>query len=113
MRFDIVTIFPGIFESIFSAGIIKKARDKGMIDIKIHDLRDYTTDKHRQVDDRPYGGLEGMVFKPEPVFKAVENIKQSTEKSLVCLLTPQGKLFNSALAEKLASYEQVILICGR
>ncbi len=112
MRFDIITIFPGILESLFSAGIIKKAQDKGMIQIKIHDLRDYTTDKHRQVDDRPYGGLEGMVFKPEPVFKAVENIKQST-KSLTCLLTPQGKLFNSELAEKLAGYQQLVLICGR
>jgi tRNA (guanine37-N1)-methyltransferase len=112
MRFDIITIFPGILESLFSAGIIKKAQDKGMIQIKIHDLRDYTTDKHRQVDDRPYGGLEGMVFKPEPVFKAVENIKQST-KSLTCLLTPAGKLFNSELAEKLAGYQQLVLICGR
>ncbi|HNS05012.1 MAG TPA: tRNA (guanosine(37)-N1)-methyltransferase TrmD [Candidatus Saccharicenans sp.] len=113
MRFDIITIFPGIFESVFSAGIIKKAQNKGMIDIKVHDLRDYTADKHRQVDDRPYGGLEGMVFKPEPIFKAVETIKQAGRKSRVCLLTPQGKLFNSTLAEKLASYAQVILICGR
>ncbi len=113
MRFDIITIFPGILESVFSAGIIKKAQDKGMIDIKVHDLRDYTADKHRQVDDRPYGGLEGMVFKPEPVFKAVESLKQADKSSLVCLLTPQGKLFNSALAEKLAGYDQVILICGR
>ncbi|HOE13972.1 MAG TPA: tRNA (guanosine(37)-N1)-methyltransferase TrmD [Candidatus Saccharicenans sp.] len=113
MRFDIITIFPGMLESVFSAGIIKKAQDKGMIDIKVHDLRDYTADKHRQVDDRPYGGLEGMVFKPEPVFKAVESLKQADKSSLVCLLTPQGKLFNSALAEKLAGYDQVILICGR
>lgn len=113
MRFDIITIFPGMLESVFSAGIIKKAQDKGMIDIKVHDLRDYTADKHRQVDDRPYGGLEGMVFKPEPVFKAVESLKKADKSSLVCLLTPQGKLFNSALAEKLASYDQVILICGR
>ncbi|HOP60555.1 MAG TPA: tRNA (guanosine(37)-N1)-methyltransferase TrmD [Candidatus Saccharicenans sp.] len=113
MRFDIITIFPGILESVFSAGIIKKAQDKGMIDIKVHDLRDYTADKHRQVDDRPYGGLEGMVFKPEPVFKAVESLKQADKSSLACLLTPQGKLFNSALAEKLAGYDQVILICGR
>ncbi|HOJ26801.1 MAG TPA: tRNA (guanosine(37)-N1)-methyltransferase TrmD [Candidatus Saccharicenans sp.] len=113
MRFDIITIFPGILESVFSAGIIKKAQDKGMIDIKVHDLRDYTADKHRQVDDRPYGGLEGMVFKPEPVFRAVESLKQADKSSRVLLLTPQGKLFNSALAEELAGYDQVILICGR
>ncbi|MDD8021183.1 MAG: tRNA (guanosine(37)-N1)-methyltransferase TrmD [Acidobacteriota bacterium] len=112
MRFDIITIFPGIFESLFAAGIIKKAQDKGMIEIQVHNLRDYTADKYRQVDDRPYGGLEGMVFKPEPVFKAVESIRQPG-RSLVCLLTPQGELFNSKLAEKLATYRQVVLVCGR
>ncbi|MBC7362667.1 MAG: tRNA (guanosine(37)-N1)-methyltransferase TrmD [Candidatus Aminicenantes bacterium] len=112
MRFDIITIFPRMFDSIFSAGVVKKAVEKGIIEIKIHDLRDFTTDKHRQVDDRPYGGLEGMVLKPEPIFRAVEEIRQPVE-SLTCLLSPQGKTFNSALAEKLAGYQQVILICGR
>lgn len=112
MRFDIITIFPRMFDSIFSAGVVKKAVEKGIIEIKIHDLRDFTTDKHRQVDDRPYGGLEGMVLKPEPIFRAVEEIRQPVA-CLTCLLSPQGKTFNSALAEKLAGYQQVILICGR
>lgn len=112
MRFDIITIFPGMFESIFSAGVVKKAIEKGIIEINIHNLRDFTTDKHKQVDDRPYGGQEGMVLKPEPIFRAVEAIRQP-EGSLTCLLSPQGQTFNSALAEKLAGYQQLILICGR
>ncbi|MGB9765773.1 MAG: tRNA (guanosine(37)-N1)-methyltransferase TrmD [Candidatus Saccharicenans sp.] len=112
MRFDIITIFPALFDSLFSAGVIKKASEKKLIEINIHDLRDYTTDKHRQVDDRPYGGLEGMVLKPEPIFRAVEEIRQPG-KVHTCLLSPQGKTFNSVLAEKLAKYQQLILICGR
>lgn len=112
MRFDIISIFPGMFESLFSAGVISRAMEKGLLEIGIHDLRDYTSDKHNQVDDRPYGGLEGMVLKPEPVFKAVEAIKK-LERSITCLLTPQGLAFTSGLAEKLADYQQVILICGR
>jgi tRNA (Guanine37-N(1)-) methyltransferase (EC 2.1.1.31) len=90
MRFDIITIFPEMFTSWFSAGIIKKALEKKVIDIKVHDLRDYTTDKHRQVDDRPYGGLEGMVLKPEPIFRAVEEIRQAGASTLTCLLSPQA-----------------------
>ncbi|MBC7348839.1 MAG: tRNA (guanosine(37)-N1)-methyltransferase TrmD [Candidatus Aminicenantes bacterium] len=112
MRFDIITIFPGMFAGLFSAGVIKKAIEKGVLEIRIHDLRDYTTDKHRQVDDRPYGGLEGMVLKPEPIFRAVEALKEP-EGSVTCLLTPQGQKFDSGLAEQLASSRQVILICGR
>jgi tRNA (guanine37-N1)-methyltransferase len=112
MRFDIITIFPRMFDSIFSAGVVNKAREKGIIEIKIYDLRDFTTDKHRQVDDRPYGGEEGMVLKPEPIFRAVEEVRQPVE-ALTCLLSPQGKTFNSAMAEKLAGYQQIILISGR
>ncbi|MBC7362981.1 MAG: tRNA (guanosine(37)-N1)-methyltransferase TrmD [Candidatus Aminicenantes bacterium] len=112
MRFDIITIFPRMFDGLFSAGVVKKALDKGVLEIRIHDLRDYTTDKHRQVDDRPYGGLEGMVLKPEPIFRAVEAVRQSQD-SLVCLLSPQGEVFNTRLAEQLAGYKQLILICGR
>ncbi len=112
MRFDIITIFPGLFDSVFTAGVVKKAVEKGVLEIRIHDLRKYTTDKHQQVDDRPYGGAEGMVLKPEPIFRAVEDIRQPG-KSITCLLTPQGEKFNSRLAEELASYDQVILICGR
>jgi len=101
-----------MFDGLFSAGVVKKALDKGVLEIRIHDLRDYTTDKHRQVDDRPYGGLEGMVLKPEPIFRAVEAVRQPQD-SLVCLLSPQGKVFNTRLAEQLAGYKQLILICGR
>ncbi|HAR36471.1 MAG TPA: tRNA (guanosine(37)-N1)-methyltransferase TrmD [Acidobacteria bacterium] len=112
MRFDIITIFPGMFSSLFSAGVIKKAIEKGVLEIRVHDLRDYTTDKHRQVDDRPYGGLEGMVLKPEPIFRAVEALKEP-EGSVTCLLTPQGERLDSGLAEQLARSRQLILICGR
>jgi tRNA (guanine37-N1)-methyltransferase len=112
MRFDIITIFPGIFNSLFSAGVVKKAVEKKILEIKVHDLRDFATNKHRQVDDRPYGGLEGMVLKPEPIFRAVEAIRKP-QGSVTCLLTPQGETFNSTLAEELAGFDQVILICGR
>jgi tRNA (guanine37-N1)-methyltransferase len=112
MRFDIITIFPGIFESAFSAGVIKQAREKGLIEIHIHDLRDFTLDKHRQVDDRPFGGGQGMILKPEPIFAAVESIRQS-ENSPICLLSPQGRTFDLRLAEELAQHSQLLLICGR
>jgi len=112
MRFDIITIFPEMFRSAFSGGIIKKAQEKGLIEIHVHDLRDYAFDKHKQVDDRPYGGGEGMVFKPEPIFAAVEKVKQS-EDAAVYLLSPQGKKFDFQFAEELAHHSQLILICGR
>jgi len=112
MRFDIITIFPEMFASVFSGGIIRKALDKGLMEIAVHDLRDYTRDKHRQVDDRPYGGLEGMVLKPEPIFAAVEAVRQDTD-CRVCLLSPQGARFTSARAGDMASHRQIILICGR
>ena len=112
MRFDIITIFPEMFPSVFSGGIIRKALDKGLMEIAVHDLRDYTRDKHRQVDDRPYGGLEGMVLKPEPIFAAVEAVRRDTD-ARVCLLSPQGARFDSAMAEEMASHRQVVLICGR
>jgi len=112
MKFDIITIFPEMFSSAFSGGVIRKAVEKGLMEIHVHDLRDYTSDKHRQVDDRPYGGQEGMVFKAEPVFRAVENIRASAG-SRVYLLSPQGRTFDSALAADIAGTPQVILICGR
>jgi len=112
MRFDIITIFPELLSSAFSAGVIKKAIEKGLLEIRVHNLRDFTHDKHRQVDDRPYGGGEGMVLKPEPIFEAVEKIKVFPDAS-VYLLSPQGKRFNSELARALATRRQLILICGR
>jgi len=112
MRFDIITIFPEMFEGFFSGGIIKRALQKGLIEINVRNLRDFTTDKHRQVDDRPYGGEEGMVFKPEPIFAAVESVRQSDETP-VYLLSPQGRRFDARLAEEMARHPQIVLICGR
>ncbi|MFW6131967.1 MAG: tRNA (guanosine(37)-N1)-methyltransferase TrmD [Candidatus Aminicenantaceae bacterium] len=112
MRFDIITIFPDIFGSFFSRGVINKALEKGLLEIRIHDLRDFTNDKHRQVDDRPFGGGPGMVLKVEPVFNAVKEIKQK-ETSPVYLLSPQGKKFDFSFAGKMAQREQIVLICGR
>ena len=112
MRFDIITIFPEMFTGVFSGGVIKKALDREVVRIAVHDLRDFTTDKHRQVDDRPYGGLEGMVLKPEPIFRAVESVR-GVGRSKVYLLSPQGRRLDAGLARELASEDQVILICGR
>lgn len=112
MRFDIITIFPGVFGSAFSAGVVKQALEKGLIEIHVHDLREFTLDKHRQVDDRPFGGGQGMILKPEPIFAAVESIRQS-EKSPVCLLSPQGRTLDFRFAEELAQHSQLLLICGR
>jgi tRNA (guanine37-N1)-methyltransferase len=112
MRFDIITIFPEMFAGIFSEGIVKRALDRGRIRIVVHDLRDYTEDKHRQVDDRPFGGLEGMVLKPEPIFRAVEAVREDGG-GRVCLLSPQGRALDARLASELAAERQVILICGR
>jgi len=112
MRFDIITIFPEMFRSAFSGGIIKKAQEKCLIEINVHNLREFTFDKHKQVDDRPYGGGEGMVFKPEPIFAAVEKIKQSKDVP-VYLLSPQGRKFDFQFAEELARHSQLILISGR
>jgi len=112
MRFDIITIFPEMFSSVFSAGIISKAVREGRLDLRVHDLRDYTTDKHRQVDDRPFGGEEGMVFKPEPVFAAVEALRQSGDTP-VYLLSAAGRRFDDGLAREIALRPQAVLICGR
>jgi tRNA (guanine37-N1)-methyltransferase len=101
-----------MFASVFSGGIIRKALDKGLVEIAVHDLRDYTRDKHRQVDDRPYGGLEGMVLKPEPIFAAVEAVRRDGN-SRVYLLSPQGERFGSGLAQEMASRRQIVLVCGR
>jgi len=112
MRFDIITIFPEMFATVFSGGIIRKAVEKGLIQVNVHNLRDYTTDKHRQVDDRPFGGDEGMVFKPEPIFAAVESLRGGSDVPAY-LLSPQGRRFDQRLAEELSRRPQVILICGR
>jgi tRNA (guanine37-N1)-methyltransferase len=112
MRFDIITIFPEMLAGLFAGGVAKRALEKGLFQVFIHDLREYTHDRHRQVDDRPFGGGEGMVLKPEPVFEAVEAVRK-TKRSRVLLLSPQGARLDSALARKLARVPQLILICGR
>lgn len=113
MRFDIVTIFPEIFRGVFEFGIIRRAVEAGLIAIEIHDLRDYTYDRHRQVDDRPFGGGAGMVMKPEPLFRAVEAITHGAKDAASVLLSPQGRLFSQRVAEEFSRREQVVLICGR
>lgn len=119
MRFDIITIFPEFFREAFDFGIIRRARAAGLIEVKAHDLRDWTHDKHRQVDDRPFGGGDGMVLKTEPIFEAVESLTGVSERSRypegtrVVLLSPQGRVFDQAAARELAEAHHVILICGR
>ena len=118
MIFDIVTIFPEFFQGPFGHGIIRRTREDGLIDIRIHDLRNYTTDKHRTVDDRPFGGGEGMVLKPEPLFAAVESVlsDQTLEKraqTAIVLLSAQGKLLNHSVAQALAEQKRLVLLCGR
>jgi tRNA (guanine37-N1)-methyltransferase len=115
MKFDVITIFPDFFRSILEHGLLKRAMASGHVTIRLHDLRDYTDDRHRTIDDRPFGGGPGMVFKPEPLFRAVEALQSEVpEKSLrVILLSPQGRLLTQAVAEELSHAERLVLICGR
>jgi tRNA (guanine37-N1)-methyltransferase len=114
MRIDILTLFPQMFDGLLNCSIIARARERGLVDIRLHDIRAHTHDKHHVVDDYPYGGGAGMVLKPEPVFEAVEAIKVELGLSTVpiILLSPQGRLFNQTVARDLAGYEHLILICG-
>ena len=112
LTIDIVTIFPEMFESPFNASIIKRARDKGLVQIRTHNLRDWTTDKHKTTDDTLYGGGGGMLMKPEPLFAAVEAIRGEVAAPTI-LLTPQGRLFNQEVAEALAQEQRLIFVCGR
>ena len=116
MKFDIVTIFPEFFSGTLDYGIVRRARESGVIDVRIHDLREFTHDRHRTVDDRPFGGGEGMVLKPEPLFEAVEGLgvaAASGGAAAVVLLSASGKLFRQRTAQKLAEFERVVLLCGR
>ncbi len=112
MRFDIITLFPEMFGSVLSAGVVGKAIEKRLLNVNVHNLRDFATDKHRQVDDRPFGGSPGMVLKPEPVFAAVEHIR-AAEEAPAYLLSPRGKRFDTRRAEAMAGEPGIILICGR
>jgi tRNA (guanine37-N1)-methyltransferase len=111
VRIDVVTIFPGIFESPLRESLLGRAIGAGLLDVRVHDLRDSTSDKHRQVDDESYGGGPGMVLKPEPVFAAVESLGAGERRTL--LLSPAGRRLDQALARELAGEAWVVLICGR
>ncbi len=115
MEFDIITIFPKIFSSYLKESFIKKAQEKGLIKINIHNLRDFTTDKHKTVDDRPYGGGLGMVLKVEPIFRAVKKLGaiKKNKKTKIILFTPRGKKFNQKTAYRLSKLDRIIMICGR
>ena len=110
MEFDILTLFPGIFTGPLDESILKRARESGLVQIRVHNLRDFTHDKHRVVDDRPYGGGPGMLMKPEPIFEAVEKLQRPD--SCVVLMTPQGQSFTQALASEFAGRPHLIIICG-
>ncbi len=113
MRIDILTIFPGMFRGPFEESIVKRAVEKGIVQIFLHDIRDYASDRHRTVDDYPFGGGQGMLMKPEPLFAAVEDVQgQAPERGPVVLLTPQGRLFDGEVAVELARHDRIILICG-
>lgn len=113
MRFDIFTVLPEIFPPYLDSSILKRARAKGLIDVRVHNLRDWTHDKHRTTDDTPYGGGGGMVMKPEPIFAAVESVLGQPPACPVILLTPQGRRFDQKVAAELASAGHIALLCGR
>jgi tRNA (guanine37-N1)-methyltransferase len=119
MQIDIITIFPEYFREAFDFGIIRRAGAAGLVNIRPHDLRQWTTDKHHVVDDRPFGGGDGMVLKPEPIFAAVESLTGARRREnlpadkRVVLLSPQGRPFTQAMAAEFAQSAQLVLICGR
>jgi tRNA (guanine37-N1)-methyltransferase len=110
MKIDILTLFPEICRAPLGESMMKRAQENGILDLRIHNLRDWTTDKHHVVDDAPFGGGQGMVMKPEPIFAAVESLRK--ENSFVILMTPQGKSFAQSLARDISKHEHVIVVCG-
>jgi len=124
MRFDLVTIFPEFFSGPLEHGILRRAQEAGLVEVHIQDLREFTTDRHRTVDDRPFGGGEGMVLKPEPLFEAVESLlgseaaaserrRQPDPNTAIVLMSAAGKLFRQETARRYAALERIVLICGR
>jgi len=117
--FHVLTIFPEFFGGPFAHGVVKRAQDAGIVEIRIHNLRDWTSDRHRTVDDRPFGGGEGMVLKPEPIFQAVESIWSGADLQAgpinrkVVLLSAQGRVFDQAMANRLSGCPELLFICGR
>ncbi|HYS43241.1 MAG TPA: tRNA (guanosine(37)-N1)-methyltransferase TrmD, partial [Geobacteraceae bacterium] len=113
MKFDILTLFPAMFDGPFTESIIKRAVEDGLIDIRLHNIRDCAFDRHKTADDYPYGGGAGMVMKPEPLAASIEKVKAERPAARVILTTPQGKPFNQELAGELAREEEILIICGR
>lgn len=113
MIFDILTIFPGMFVSPLEESIVGKARQRGLIRVRMHNIRDFAEDKHQMTDDRPFGGGEGMVMKPEPIVSALRAAASDGPRGRVVLLTPQGRLFNQEIARELSRLPRLALICGR
>jgi len=111
---DVITIFPELVEAALAAGVVGRARERGVVDIRVRNLRDYTDDRHRTVDDMPYGGGPGMVMKPEPIVRAIEAIAvERGAPSAVVLVTPQGRMLTHAIAEEMSRMDRLILLCGR
>jgi tRNA (guanine37-N1)-methyltransferase len=110
VKIDVLTLFPAMFAGPLDESIVKRARDTGLVDLKIHNLRDWTHDRHKTVDDRPFGGGPGMLLKPEPLFEAIESLKR--EKTRVILLSPAGRQFNQAIARELAQRDDLLLVTG-
>ncbi len=114
MTFDVLTIFPEFFRGPFEHGVVARARQTGLLDIRVHDLRSWTYDRHRTVDDRPFGGGEGMLMKPEPIFEAVESLyPEKSERRKVVLLSAAGRLFDQRTARRYSELDGLLLICGR
>jgi tRNA (guanine37-N1)-methyltransferase len=112
IRFDILSLFPEMFESPLNSSILKRARHKGLLDIHLHNIRDYAEDRHRVTDDAPYGGGGGMVMKVDPIDRALTAIVGGKDGVSIVLLTPQGELFNQKIAEDLSTHFQIVLVCG-
>src|SRR5437667_1323585 len=110
MKIDVLTLFPAMFAGPLDESIIKRARESGLLDLQVHNLRDYAHDRHRTVDDRPFGGGPGMLLKPEPIFEAVENL--ASESTRMVLLSPAGRSFTQAIAQQMARAPQLLLISG-
>jgi tRNA (guanine37-N1)-methyltransferase len=114
MRFDVFTVLPEVMQAYLSASVLGKAQESRLLEVQVHNIRDFTTDRHRTTDDEPYGGGGGMVMKPEPIFSAVESVlADRLEETPVILLTPQGRVFNQQVAHELMAFSHLALVCGR
>lgn len=122
MQFEVFTLLPEVFPPYLDTSILKRARERGLIQVNVHNIRDYTRDKHHTTDDQPYGGGGGMVMKPEPVFEAIETVlglaslpsaPEPESNTPIVLLTPQGRVFNQTIAKELSQYPKIALLCGR